>query len=365
MKPIAFEKTDQQALIEALHGHRLDSRSQDSGQHCVCGSDGRAEQAGGDLPWGSLDEHRAQVILASGWLHARDTARLAAVETERDRFKGDADVAVARMFSTEQREADLRTAIEAEVAEWKRLAGVESSTAQRTLSEAADDIRALVSRTPNDPTVVGTHRRAMAIAQEWVRISQWREDQGLHDGITGLYRQCAAELRAAIGDPPATHAAMLDHTKSEVLRETAEALPTLRGLIRMAALVVMQEVGEEDKALATAIASKASANVARWLADRTDEHSFNTSGVATTAADAPAQAKTEASWITGPEQAAQFVAAVAWPWEREQNRDGWALKMLTDKDLFALECARSHGRLNAAIATVRNAQPLTNEQADQ
>lgn len=46
----------------------------------------------------------------------------------------------------------------------------------------------------------------------------------------------------------------------------AGAVATWRGIVRMAALVVMDEVGETDKALATAIAIKASQNLHAHLA---------------------------------------------------------------------------------------------------
>ena len=49
-------------LVKALRGHRLDTMSQDSGNHCVCGSDSRFEQRDGDLPWKNMDEHRAHMI---------------------------------------------------------------------------------------------------------------------------------------------------------------------------------------------------------------------------------------------------------------------------------------------------------------
>lgn len=50
-------------VAEALRGHRLDSMSQDSGNHCVCGSDSRFEQRDGDHPWATIDEHLADVVL--------------------------------------------------------------------------------------------------------------------------------------------------------------------------------------------------------------------------------------------------------------------------------------------------------------
>lgn len=52
-----------QELIDAIRGHRLDTLSQDSGKHCVCGSDSRFEQRDDDLPWDSVDEHRANLLV--------------------------------------------------------------------------------------------------------------------------------------------------------------------------------------------------------------------------------------------------------------------------------------------------------------
>lgn len=55
-------------IAEALKGHRYDSMSQDSGMHCVCGSDSRFLQvrtATGqkDLPWTTFEEHLADMVL--------------------------------------------------------------------------------------------------------------------------------------------------------------------------------------------------------------------------------------------------------------------------------------------------------------
>ena len=50
-------------LAKALAGHRHDSFNQDSGNHCVCGSDSRFEQNNGDHPWKNFSEHLADVAL--------------------------------------------------------------------------------------------------------------------------------------------------------------------------------------------------------------------------------------------------------------------------------------------------------------
>ena len=55
---------DTKTLADALKGHRLDTMSQDSGQQCVCGSDSRFTRRDGTGPWSSIDEHRAQLVLA-------------------------------------------------------------------------------------------------------------------------------------------------------------------------------------------------------------------------------------------------------------------------------------------------------------
>jgi hypothetical protein len=54
---------DRSKIAAALKGHRLDTMSQDSGNHCTCGSDSRFEQRDGDHPWTSIDEHRADVVM--------------------------------------------------------------------------------------------------------------------------------------------------------------------------------------------------------------------------------------------------------------------------------------------------------------
>jgi hypothetical protein len=63
MSEHSVEKDTRDAIAAALRGHRLDAMSQDSGQHCKCGSDSRFEQQDGDHPWSSIDEHRADMVL--------------------------------------------------------------------------------------------------------------------------------------------------------------------------------------------------------------------------------------------------------------------------------------------------------------
>lgn len=50
-------------IAAALKGHRYDSMSQDSGMHCICGSDSRFEQRDGDHPWSTFEEHLADVVI--------------------------------------------------------------------------------------------------------------------------------------------------------------------------------------------------------------------------------------------------------------------------------------------------------------
>lgn len=62
-------------IAAALSGHRLDTMNQDSGNHCMCGSDSRFDQRDGDHPWASIDEHRADLVLrALAGKQAQETA---------------------------------------------------------------------------------------------------------------------------------------------------------------------------------------------------------------------------------------------------------------------------------------------------
>lgn len=61
----------------------------------------------------------------------------------------------------------------------------------------------------------------------------------------------------------------------------------------------------------------------------------------------------EEPWPFGAEQAARLIASVSWPNEREENRDRWAVRMLTDRpDLFDTEAPRARSRLESAIRAV-------------
>ena len=61
------------------------------------------------------------------------------------------------------------------------------------------------------------------------------------------------------------------------------------------------------------------------------------------------------SWPFGVDDAYRTIAAVAWPAEREENRDGWAVTMRNRPDLFEQEATRARERLEAAIAHGRAA----------
>jgi hypothetical protein len=53
-------------LCRELEAHRYDSVSQDSGSHCICGSDSRfVQQLDGRLddPWNNFGEHQADVAM--------------------------------------------------------------------------------------------------------------------------------------------------------------------------------------------------------------------------------------------------------------------------------------------------------------
>lgn len=50
------------ALTEDLQKHRINTMSQDSGQHCTCGSDSRFQQAN-DPPWSIFEEHVAAMAV--------------------------------------------------------------------------------------------------------------------------------------------------------------------------------------------------------------------------------------------------------------------------------------------------------------
>lgn len=60
-------------------------------------------------------------------------------------------------------------------------------------------------------------------------------------------------------------------------------------------------------------------------------------------------------WPFGLDDAYRTIAAVAWPAERVENRDGWAVTMRGRPDLFERTATRACDRLNAAIAHGRAA----------
>lgn len=68
------------------------------------------------------------------------------------------------------------------------------------------------------------------------------------------------------------------------------------------------------------------------------------------AADAAALAR--APWGFGDEAACRYLASVSWPWEREENRDAWAVTMLHRPDLLAREIVAARERLESAIAAL-------------
>lgn len=59
---------NRQELGAVLNKHRHDSFSQDSGNHCVCGSDSRFEQRDGDHPWTTFGEHLYDVFISNASL---------------------------------------------------------------------------------------------------------------------------------------------------------------------------------------------------------------------------------------------------------------------------------------------------------
>lgn len=60
-------------------------------------------------------------------------------------------------------------------------------------------------------------------------------------------------------------------------------------------------------------------------------------------------------WLYGPQAAARLVARTSWPWEREENRDKWAEKLLTDADMLEHEADNARRRLESAIAACARA----------
>lgn len=71
--------------------------------------------------------------------------------------------------------------------------------------------------------------------------------------------------------------------------------------------------------------------------------------------DRIAEDEEHVSFVGGPEQAARFVASVAWPLERRENRDSWAPRLIAEPDMLNQEGWRARARLQAAIDTCRDA----------
>lgn len=71
--------------------------------------------------------------------------------------------------------------------------------------------------------------------------------------------------------------------------------------------------------------------------------------------DRIAENEERVAFIGGPEQAARFVASVAWPLERQENRDSWAPRLLAEPDMLNQEGWRARARLQAAIDVCRAA----------
>lgn len=83
---------------------------------------------------------------------------------------------------------------------------------------------------------------------------------------------------------------------------------------------------------------------------------------------AESQAESAQPWMFGDEAACRYLASVSWPWEREENRDAWAVTMLRRPDLLAREIEAARERLESAIAALSGycfppAQPDVNEVA--
>lgn len=55
--------TRQADLATVIASHRLDTMSQDSGQHCICHSDSRVEQPDNDGPWSTIHDHIAGRVM--------------------------------------------------------------------------------------------------------------------------------------------------------------------------------------------------------------------------------------------------------------------------------------------------------------
>lgn len=63
-------------------------------------------------------------------------------------------------------------------------------------------------------------------------------------------------------------------------------------------------------------------------------------------------------WIFGDESACFLIAAAAWPFERVENRESWAVRMVADAELRELTIALAHERLDRAAAHLRREKRL-------
>lgn len=57
-------------------------------------------------------------------------------------------------------------------------------------------------------------------------------------------------------------------------------------------------------------------------------------------------------WLFGPEAAARLIAAASWPFERRENRESWAPRMITDPAMAEHETRRALRRIRSAAASL-------------
>jgi hypothetical protein len=55
-------------------------------------------------------------------------------------------------------------------------------------------------------------------------------------------------------------------------------------------------------------------------------------------------------WIFGDEAAARLIASVAWPFERVENRESWAPRLLSEPEMLEQEYRHALDRLRSAYA---------------